>query len=90
AGKSVMVGIFEEPAPFNFFDIVSTEKEVIGSLAYNGEFADVIRFIADGRIDVQPLITGRIALGDIVAHGFEELVNHKDRNVKIIVRPAVS
>jgi (R,R)-butanediol dehydrogenase/meso-butanediol dehydrogenase/diacetyl reductase len=50
----------------------------------------VIRFIADGRIDVQPLITGRIALGDIVAHGFEELVNHKDRNVKIIVQPAVS
>ncbi len=87
AGKSVMVGIFEEPAPFNFFDIVSTEKEVIGSLAYNGEFADVIRFIADGRIDVQPLITGRIALGDIVSHGFEELVNHKDRNVKIIVQP---
>ncbi|POM18228.1 Sorbitol dehydrogenase [Burkholderia cepacia] len=90
AGKSVMVGIFEEPAPFNFFDIVSTEKEVIGSLAYNGEFADVIRFIADGRIDVQPLITGRITLGDIVSHGFEELVNHKDRNVKIIVRPAVA
>ncbi|EJO55619.1 alcohol dehydrogenase [Burkholderia multivorans] len=88
AGKSVMVGIFEEPAPFNFFDIVSTEKEVIGSLAYNGEFADVIRFIADGRIDVQPLITGRIALGDIVARGFEELVHHKDRNVKIIVQPA--
>ena len=90
AGKSVMVGIFEEPAPFNFFDIVSTEKEVIGSLAYNGEFADVIRFIADGRIDVQPLITGRIALGDIVSHGFEELVNHKDRNVKIIVQPALA
>lgn len=88
AGKSVMVGIFEEPAPFNFFDIVSTEKEVIGSLAYNGEFADVIRFIADGRIDVQPLITGRIVLGDIVARGFEELVHHKDRNVKIIVQPA--
>lgn len=37
AGKSVMV------------DIVSTEKDVIGSLAYSGEFADVIRFIADGR-----------------------------------------
>lgn len=61
AGKCVMVGIFEEPSAFNFFEIVSTEKEIIGSLAYNGEFADVIRFIADGRIDVQPLITGRIS-----------------------------
>ncbi len=89
AGKSVMVGIFEKPTEFNFFDIVSTEKEVIGSLAYNGEFADVIRFIADGRIDVAPLITGRIGLADIVSKGFDELVNNKDRNVKIIVQPSV-
>lgn len=90
AGKCVMVGIFEEPSAFNFFEIVSTEKEIIGSLAYNGEFADVIRFIADGRIDVQPLITGRISLADIVSHGFEELVNNKDGNVKIIVQPIAS
>lgn len=87
AGRCVMVGIFEEPSHFNFFELVATEKEVIGSLAYNGEFADVIRFIADGRIDVQPLITGRIALADIVTRGFEELVNNKDGNVKIIVQP---
>lgn len=87
AGRCVMVGIFEEPSCFNFFELVATEKEVFGSLAYNGEFADVIRFIADGRIDVQPLITGRIALADIVTRGFEELVNNKDGNVKIIVQP---
>ncbi len=87
AGKAVLVGIFEEPSSFNFFDIVATEKQVIGSLAYAGEFADVIAFIADGRIDVTPLITGRIELEDIVARGFDELVDNKDRNVKIIVRP---
>ena len=90
AGKTVLVGIFEEPSSFNFFEIVATEKQVIGSLAYNGEFADVIRFIADGRIDVQPLITGRITLNDIVSGGFEELVAHKDRNVKIIVQPQMA
>lgn len=88
AGKAVMVGIFEEPSQFNFFDIVSTEKQVIGALAYNGEFADVIAFIADGRLEVQPLITGRIELDRILDDGFEELVNNKDRNVKIIVSPA--
>ncbi|MBY4675026.1 2,3-butanediol dehydrogenase [Marinobacterium sp. CAU 1594] len=88
AGRCVMVGIFEEPSEFNFFDIVATEKQVIGALAYNGEFADVIAFIADGRLDVTPLITGRIELDDILERGFEELVNNKDQNVKIIVRPA--
>lgn len=88
AGKSVLVGIFEEPSAFNFFELVSTEKQVIGALAYNGEFADVIAFIADGRLDVAPLITGRIGLEDIVDHGFEELVNNKEHNVKIIVSPS--
>lgn len=87
AGTSVLVGIFEEPSNFNFLDIVSTEKQVIGSLAYNGEFADVIALINDGRLNVTPLITGRIELDSILEQGFEELVNNKDENVKIIVTP---
>lgn len=86
-GKAVLVGVFEEPSAFNFFEIVATEKQVIGSLAYNGEFADVIAMINDGRIDVQPLISGRIQIGDILEKGFEELVANKDRHVKIIVSP---
>nr|WP_090447360.1 2,3-butanediol dehydrogenase [Pseudomonas benzenivorans] len=88
AGRCVMVGIFEEPSEFNFFEIVATEKQVIGSLAYAGEFAEVIALIAAGRLDVAPLITGRIGLQQIIEQGFEELVNNKDHNVKIIVSPA--
>ncbi|XXE14156.1 2,3-butanediol dehydrogenase [Pseudomonas sp. Z1-14] len=88
AGKCVLVGIFEEPSEFNFFELVSTEKQVLGALAYNGEFADVIAFIADGRLDISPLVTGRIQLEQIVGQGFEELVNNKEHNVKIIVSPA--
>lgn len=88
AGKCVLVGIFEEPSEFNFFELVSTEKQVLGALAYNGEFADVIAFIADGRLDITPLVTGRIQLEQIVGQGFEELVKNKEHNVKIIVSPA--
>lgn len=87
AGTAVLVGIFEEPSNFNFLDIVSTEKQVIGSLAYNGEFADVIALIDDGRLNIAPLITGRIELTRILDRGFEELINNKDENVKIIVSP---
>jgi len=57
------------------------------SLAYNGEFASTIDFLNDGCIDARPLITGRIKLADIVSKGFEELVNHKEQNIKIIVSP---
>lgn len=87
AGICVLVGIFEEASRFNFFDLVATEKQLIGSLAYNGEFADVIEFVANGNIDITPLITGRIHLEDIVTGGFEELVHNKEHNVKILVSP---
>lgn len=88
AGRCVMVGIFEEPSEFNFFELVATEKQVVGALAYSGEFAEVIALIAEGRMAVTPLITGRIPLEQIIEQGFEELVHNKDRNVKIIVTPA--
>jgi (R,R)-butanediol dehydrogenase/meso-butanediol dehydrogenase/diacetyl reductase len=68
-------------------DLVFTEREVLGSLAYTGEFKTAIALLADGRIQAEPLITGRIKLDDIVEKGFEELVAHKDRNIKIIVSP---
>ncbi len=87
AGTCVLVGIFEEPSSFNFFELVATEKQVLGALACNGEFADVIAFIADGRLDITPLVTGRIELEQIVEKGFEELMHNKEHNVKIIVSP---
>ncbi|MBE0616650.1 MAG: 2,3-butanediol dehydrogenase, partial [Proteobacteria bacterium] len=86
-GTVVIVGIFEEPSEYNFFNITATEKKIIGSLAYAGEFDTAIHLVADGRINVEPLVTGRIKLDDIVKKGFEELVNRKEENIKILVTP---
>lgn len=57
------------------------------SLAYNGEFATAIDLLGDGRLDAEPLITGKINIDDIVEKGFEELVNRKEENIKILVTP---
>ena len=86
-GKVVIVGIFEKAAPLNFNTLSFTERQVIGSLAYYGDFTPSIELISDGRINVEPLITGKISIDDIVEKGFEELVNRKEENIKIIVRP---
>lgn len=86
-GIAVPVGIFERPTNFHFNDLVFTEKEIKGALAYTGEFSPVISMINDGRLDAETMITGKIQLEDIVAKGFDELVNHKDTNIKIIVSP---
>lgn len=87
AGKIVIVGIFEKPSEFHFNSLTFTEKEVMGSLAYSGEFGQAIDLVADGRINVEPLITRRISIDNIVEKGFEELVKRKDQNIKILVIP---
>lgn len=87
AGKVVIVGIFEKESAFHFNSLSFTEKTVMGSLAYYGEFGSAIDLVADGRINVEPLVTGKISINDIVEKGFEELVNRKEENIKILVRP---
>jgi (R,R)-butanediol dehydrogenase/meso-butanediol dehydrogenase/diacetyl reductase len=47
----------------------------------------VAKLLAGGQLRAAPLITGRIKLQDIVEGGFEELVNNKATNIKIIVSP---
>lgn len=87
AGTIMMVGIFEKPSEIYFQNMTFTEKKIIGSLAYNGEFNAAVQFLDDGRMKAEPLITGRIKLDDLIEKGFEELVNNKDNNIKIIVTP---
>lgn len=87
-GKAVIVGIFEEPSSFNFFSLSATDKVVIGTLAYTvDDFQGVANLLANGMLKTAPLITGRIKLDELIEKGFEELVNNKDANIKIIVSP---
>jgi len=88
AGRAIIVGIFEEPSSFNFFSLSGTDKRVIGTLAYTlSDFEGVSALLANGQLTAAPMITGKIGLEDIVEKGFLELINNKDENIKIIVKP---
>ncbi len=86
-GRTVLVGIFEKPSEIHFNNLVFFEKEILGSLAYYGEFATAIALMADGRIIAEPLITARIKLDDIVENGFKELLANREKHIKILVSP---
>jgi len=86
-GRGVIVGIFEKAGEINYNDLVFEEKELVGSLAYYGEFETAIALLADGRIKAESLITGKIKLDDIVDKGFEELLTNRESNIKILVEP---
>ncbi len=87
-GRVVVMGVFEEPAPLDYTDLVYGEKTIMGSMGGYGLFDEAIQVMAEGKFDGKPLITGRIDLDDILTSGFDALIKHKEENVKILVSPS--
>jgi len=87
SGTVTIISIWEGPVEINPNDIVLSELNVLGTICYTPEdFADTISMLKDGQIKTEGIITERIPLSDVVKGGFDELVDHKDRHVKILVR----
>lgn len=58
------------------------------SIFSTDEFQEVMEWMQSGRIaGYEKMVTSRISVEDIVAKGFEELVNNKDEHIKILVTP---
>ncbi|MCF7548793.1 2,3-butanediol dehydrogenase [Pseudonocardia sp. WMMC193] len=68
-------------------DLVMSEVNLIGSLAYCDDHPSVIELLQSGRVDAAQFISGRIGLDDLVTGGFRELIDNKEENVKILVSP---
>ena len=86
-GTCVNIAIWGHEASVAMNDLVFREVNLIGSLAYADDHPATIDLVASGKVDPFQFITGRIALDDIVAQGFEALINNKEENVKILVSP---
>jgi (R,R)-butanediol dehydrogenase/meso-butanediol dehydrogenase/diacetyl reductase len=88
-GRAVIAGIFSSTGEgiIDWNDLVIGEKELIGTIGYNRDFATSIKLIDQGKINAKQYITKRIKLDDAVEQGFEELIKNKDEHIKIIVEP---
>ncbi|WP_025736756.1 zinc-binding dehydrogenase [Mycobacterium genavense] len=84
--RLVVAGVCMEPDTFHPFFAIAKEINVQFCLA-NGpeEFADSLRSLAEGEIDVSPLITGEVGL-DGVGAAFDDLAD-PERHCKILVTP---
>jgi threonine dehydrogenase-like Zn-dependent dehydrogenase len=86
SARIVVVGVCMETDRIEpFFGIVK-QLNVQFVLAYTGdEFAESLHHIAEGRMDVTPLITGTVGL-DGVQGAFSELAN-PEKHAKVLVDP---
>lgn len=83
----VNVSIWGAPATVDMQKIVLKEIDLRGTIAYVRDHPAVIKMVQEGKVDLKPFITGRIALEDLVEQGFDTLINHKDTAVKVLVHP---
>ena len=84
--RIVVVGVSMEEDRFKPMVALVQEIAVHFAFGYSlDEFAHTLHAIAEGRVNVEPLVTGHVGL-DGVAAAFEELA-HPDRHAKILVEP---
>jgi threonine dehydrogenase-like Zn-dependent dehydrogenase len=84
--RVVVAGVCMEPDTVHPFFAIAKEINLQFVLAYNPtEFAESLRVIAEGEIDVAPVITGEVGL-EQVGDAFDDLA-HPDRHCKILVTP---
>ncbi len=85
-GTAVIVGVFDNLGLLDFNTLMFTERTMVGNSIYIDEGKTAIDLMADGRIDPTPMITSTVPLKDAVARGFEELLNNKESNIKVLLR----
>lgn len=84
--RLVVAGVCMQPDTVHPFFAIAKEINVQFVLAYNPEeFGDSLRALAEGEIDVSPLITGEVGL-DGVGQAFDDLAD-PERHCKILVTP---
>ncbi len=84
--RVVVVGVCMEPDSITPFYGISKELNIQFCFGYDPmEFAGTLRSIAEGEIDVAPIITGEVDLDGVPA-AFDEL-GHPDKHCKILVVP---
>ncbi|WP_101951626.1 zinc-binding dehydrogenase [Mycobacterium sp. 3519A] len=84
--RVVVAGVCMQADTFHPYFAIAKQINVQFVLAYDPtEFTDCLRAIAEGDIDVAPMITGEVGL-DGVGAAFEDLA-HPDAHCKILVTP---
>ncbi|KIW62215.1 chlorophyll synthesis pathway protein BchC [Phialophora macrospora] len=85
------VAIHEKPLSVNPNDFAFQEKKFMGGICYtNEDFVIALEAIRSGAVPADDFITSVVPLKDIVQGGFLELINNKERHVKILIQPTDS
>ena len=87
-GRVVLVAIYTSNTSIDFNSVMSSEKHVIGSLAYQRrDVEEVVQLLARGDIQTTPLISDRIKLNEVIDKGFKRMMEPSKDVFRILVSP---
>lgn len=87
-GTVFNVAIHEKALKLNPNVVTLQEKRYMGGICYtDDDYHRVLEAIASRKISVEEMITSIIPLSNALSGGFEELVHHKDKHIKILIQP---
>lgn len=86
-GRICVAGLSLKPIQVPFIRLWGHEKEITFSSGYENEFPAAIALLADQRVQVEPMISSRIALDDFIEKGMLPLIESPAQYIKILVYP---
>lgn len=86
-GRITLVAMITKPIPVYTYSFVFNEQILVGSQTYQSQdFAEAVRLLSTGEVDVSSLITQELSLAE-TEKGLKMLANKNGNIVKIVVRP---
>jgi (R,R)-butanediol dehydrogenase/meso-butanediol dehydrogenase/diacetyl reductase len=87
-GSIVQTGLHTKPATLDAMALSEKDVSLVGSWCYLiTDWPRIIRLIASGKYPVSKVATAQIALENVVAEGFDVLVDPRGDQLKVLVSP---
>ena len=87
-GLVVLVAIYVSKCEVDFNSLVSTEKSIVGSLAYTQKDVEhVVSLMSEGKLLTGPLVSGTVSLDEVKSVGFERMMSPAKDIFRILVDP---
>ena len=89
-GTLVSVAGWQDQAHLDMGVAMAKEIDIVFSMTYQPrvDFPIALQLLAIGGLDGPGMISDHIPLEQLIDQGFEELLHHADRHIKILVNPA--
>ena len=84
AGKVVVLGLGDDPAPVVFKELIWKEAKIVASRVSHGEFAEVIEHLNAGTLKPEALIS-KVMHGSQIQQAFELVENESEKYLKVLL-----